>query len=173
MRGAALVAIATLAAAGCSGAPGPIVPGTVTLTLGSADVDGSGFIPLAGDLTLVPGGQGGFHIWLKYRVTGMAPARATVDRQARRASDGTLILTTSGTVDVGEPDAAGYWELPTAVPSFMCPTPIGVSVIDERVTFDVALSDDAGHPLAKATATATVHCPTDGQASHCQAICAG
>ena len=127
------------------------------------------------DATLVPGAQGGFHVWLKYRVAGMAPEKVKVHRESHRVSDDALVLRTDGTQDVGAPAPGndGWWELPQALPSFMCPTPIGINVIDERIVFEVTLSTMDDQPLAKSSAEATVHCPDGTQAPFCAKICSG
>ena len=172
--GAAILAltIGSLSTAGCGGAGSARVD-AVELTLGTAAHDGSGFLPLSGDQTLVEGAQGGFHIWIKYRIAGMGADRLLIDRTARRASDARLILDVpEALIDVGAPSADGYWEIPSALPSFMCPAPIGVSVIDQPIDFDVVLKDQAGTELAHATATATPHCPSDAE-TFCQQICSG
>ena len=114
------------------------------LTLGTAATDGSGFEALGGDATLVPGAQGGFHIWLKYRISGMAPETVKVHRESRRVSDDALVLLADGSVDVGAAGEDGWWQLPAAQPSFMCPTPIGIGVIDERMVFEVTHHDRGG-----------------------------
>ena len=168
------VAVAVMALAGCGG-PGmpPPPPGNVKLTLGSAMLDGSGFVPLAGDQTLVAGAQGGFHVWIKYRVHGMAPATLSVHRTSRRASDGALVLLSDGTVDVGAAGPDGWWELDHALPNFICPTPLGVDVIDQLLDFDVTLHDDQDTIVASTHAEATVHCPAGSDADLCRRICAG
>ncbi|MGZ3425365.1 MAG: hypothetical protein ACXVCV_01895 [Polyangia bacterium] len=172
MRGGALTV--ALLVAGCGGGGTHPPPGDAMLALGGAAAsDGSGFVPLGGDQTLVPGAQGGFHVWLKYRVAGMAPEKVHVHRETRRVSDDALVLLADGTQDVGAADTDGWWELPAALPSFMCPTPIGISVIDERMVFDVTLTTLDGAPLAKSSAEATVHCPTGDQAAFCAHICSG
>ena len=175
MRGPGLLVVALVAVAGCGGTGGmQPPPGDAMLALGGATaVDGSGYVALGGDQTLVPGAQGGFHVWLKYRVAGMAPEKVHVHRETRRVSDDALILLADGTQDVGAVAADGWWELPTALPSFMCPTPIGINVIDERVVFDVTLTTLDGAPLAKSSAEATVHCPGGDQAAFCAHICSG
>ena len=114
----------------------PIPPGMGSITLGTTNHDGSGFVTLEGDQTLVPGAQGGFHVWLKYRVKGMSPGKVMVKRTVRRVSDNPLLLTTEGAQMVGEPAVDGSWELPTAIPSFMCPSPLGVKVFDAPAVFD-------------------------------------
>jgi hypothetical protein len=168
----ALIACAC-ALVGCGGSGQPA--GSAMLTLGTAATDGSGFEALGGDATLVPGAQGGFHIWLKYRISGMAPEAVKVHRESRRVSDDALVLLADGSVDVGAPgpEDGGWWQLPQAQPSFMCPTPIGIGVIDERMVFEVTITTEAGAPLAKSSAEATVHCPDGDQAAFCAKICAG
>ena len=114
----ALIAVAC-ALCGCGGGGVQPPPGDAMLTVGTAAaVDGSGWAELAGDATLVPGAQGGFHIWLKYRVAGMAPEKVKVHRESRRVSDDALVLLTDGTQDVGAAAGDGWWELPAALPSF-------------------------------------------------------
>jgi hypothetical protein len=169
---AARAALVLVLTCGCGGMAPPSHT-AAQVTLGSAAFDGSGFVPLGGDETLVPGAQGGFHIWIKYRVAGMAPQKVRVQRTARRVSDGALVLTTEGTQQIGPPSSAGYWELPTALPSFMCPTPIMVNVIDQRIRFELQLTAEDGTPLADEHGEATVHCPTGDQAAFCQRICSG
>ncbi len=170
----ALIAVAC-ALVGCGGARTmPPPPGDAMLDVGTAAaVDGSGWADLGGDETLVPGAQGGFHIWIKYRVAGMAPTEVKVHRESHRVSDEALVLLTDGTQQVGDAATDGWWELPAALPSFMCPTPIGIDVIDQRIRFDVTLSTMDDQPLAKSSAEATVHCPDGTQAAFCAKICSG
>jgi hypothetical protein len=162
-------------AAGCGGAT--IVhhppPGPGVIDIGTAALDGTGFLPLTGDQTLVPGSQGGFHIWIKYNLKNMGPGRLQVKRTARRVSDDRLLLTADGTVDVGAPGPDGFWDLPNAIPSFMCPSPLGVNIIGEPTVFDVVILDEAGNSLAEGSAEATPLCPTGDQAAFCQQICSG
>ncbi|HEX9101251.1 MAG TPA: hypothetical protein VF997_03570 [Polyangia bacterium] len=165
---------AACALVGCGGGAMKPPPGDAMLALGTAAAsDGSGYAALGGDATLVPGAQGGFHIWLKYRVAGMAPEKVKVHRESHRVSDDALVLLTDGTQDVGAPAGDGWWELPAALPSFMCPTPIGINVIDQRIVFEVTLTTMDDQPLAKSSAEATVHCPDGTQAAFCAKICSG
>ena len=168
----ALIACAC-ALVGCGGAPMQPPPGNAMLALGSAASDGSGFVELGGDATLVPGAQGGFHVWLKWRIQGMAPAKVRVHRESHRVSDDALILRADGTAEVGSPAADGWWELPAAQPSFMCPTPLGISVIDQKIVFDVTVTTEDGASVAKSSAEATVHCPADATGEFCNKICSG
>lgn len=172
MRGPGL--LVALLVAGCGGGGMMPPPGNGMVVLGTATAtDGSGYVALGGDQTLVPGAQGGFHVWLKYRAAGMAPEKVHVHRETHRVSDDALVLLADGTQDVGAAADDGWWELPMALPSFMCPTPIGINVIDERIVFEVTLTTLDGAPLAKSTAEATVHCPAGDQAAFCAKICSG
>ena len=174
----AFVTIAFLCV-GCGGAGTmpPQMMGNFDVQIGTAALDGSGFYPLTGDQPLVAGAQGGFHVWVKWKVEGMAPQQVHVDRKVMRTKDGALILTTTQAIEVGSPESDGWWTLPAAQPSFMCPTPVGISVEDQEVKFDLTLRADAnGEPgalLGDTTATATPRCPTDGEQQFCQNICNG
>jgi hypothetical protein len=147
--------------------------GSMELELGTVDGAGLGFLPLAGDQPLVPGAQGGFHIWVKYRVRGHAARTVMVQRTARRVSDERLILRADGAADLGVPGPDGSWELESPVPSFMCPSPLGVKVFDVPVRFTVQLTDpDTGEVLATGSAQATPRCP-EAYLEFCTRICSG
>ena len=168
----ALVA-AALVGGGCGGSgPGPD-PQPIELTVGGAAQDGSGFVALAGDVTLVPGAQGGFHVWMKYRVTGAPAEMIGLAYTIRRISDGHLVLTATRQQQLGPPGDGGYWELPTAIPAFMCPSPIGVQVRDEPMRFRLDMSTADGAPMASAEAEFTPHCPDGDQSVFCNNICSG
>jgi hypothetical protein len=125
-----------------------------------------------GDKDLIPGAQGGFHVWLKYRVRGMAPGKVKVTRTAHRVSDERALLVTQPTTqELGPANGAGYWELPDAVPSFLCPSPIGVKVVDEPVRFDVVITDENGSQLGQSSTEATPRCNLS--ADFCEKICNG
>jgi hypothetical protein len=161
--------LAALAFAGCGNSPHhPPTPASVAL--GTSAVDGTGFYPLTGEQPLVPGSQGGFHVWLKFRVEGMAPGSARVHRTARRVSDDRLLLTAESVEELGAPDGSGWWETPKAVPNFMCPPPIGVEIIGQPVVFDVAVHALDGALLAEGSAEATPYCQ-DGD-TYCPHRCA-
>lgn len=137
------------------------------------------------EVELASGAQGGFHVWVKYRITGLG-GRVRVNRIAERiGSDGTRqrVLTAPSTViDLGTLAAEGvtYWESADPIPSFMCPTPIGVSVLDAPIQLDVSVesAEPVGAPgaaLARATVTLRPHCPPLGDTTRdfCLQICQG
>ncbi len=167
MRSAVLIA---LLLGGCDG---PSAVGAGALSLGGTALDGSGFLPLTGDQALVPGSQGGFHVWLKFRLRGVAASKIGVRRTARRSSDDRLLLQSEGTVEVGEPDGEGVWQIPTPFATFLCPSPLGVDIIDTPVRFRVVITHEDGTPIDEAESEATPRCPTDAQAQFCQSICSG
>ncbi len=165
-----LIVALALGGAGCGGATA-ITDGV--LSLGGTAVDGSGFVPLTGDQELVSGSQGGFHVWLKFRIRGMQPEPVTVRRTARRISDNRLLLQAEGPFEVGAANDAGTWELPSPIPTFLCPSPLGVDIIGQPVRFRVELAGPSGAMIDVAESNATPRCPTDNQAPFCQQICSG
>ncbi len=166
------LALALCLAAACGG-PGPPDSGNtgVELTLGSALADGTGFAAMPAEATLVPGAQGGFHVWLSYRVKG-AEGSLKAAHTVRREDDGKLLSRGERRLDVTAVEA-GWWQSETATPAFLCPTPLGVSVIDVDVVFEVTLLDAAANELVKQQVKTKLKCPTDAQADFCQRICKG
>ncbi len=143
----------------CGGAASPI-----SLELSGANDDGSGFLALGGDAHLVRGAQGGFHVWLKYRVKGLPDEQVHVIRSAVR-SDGKTVLNALPLVQTVAPDFESE-----AMPSFMCPTPIGVQVYDQTIELKLELRDDHA-AIADASATVIPRCAQDDD--FCRRICGG
>ena len=157
--------------AGCSAAPPPADhPRTDLAPAPTAEMS---LLALADgqDATLVEGAQGGFHVGLSYAVRGAAGS-FTLERNARRVSDGAVVLRYRGAIDVGAPDADGWWTVPSPIPMFMCPTPIGISVVDEPIKLSLRLLDDADVELARTEVTVVPRCP-DAQRDFCTRICTG
>ena len=144
---------------GCSGSPPPV--GEAMLTLGQ--LDGS-FLPYVDgqDVTLVAGAQGGFHVWMSSQLDHTG--EAMLERTAHRVSDDALILRTTS---VAELDGGPAQPLPM----FMCPAPVGISVIDQPIEYELRFSDDNGE-IARGSVRLVPHCPTD-QLEFCQRICSG
>jgi hypothetical protein len=166
--------VAVLASAGCGNGTAR-VSGDLGIQLGGASADGSGFVALEGDVFLVPGAQGGFHVWMKYRVVGAGVEMVRIAYTARRISDGRLILSGGRMQEIGLGGPEGYWESPSAIPAFMCPSPLGVQVRDEPIRFglEIFTPEPGGRSLASGTAEATPHCPEGEQAVFCVRICSG
>lgn len=124
------------------------------------------------DDTLVEGAQGGFHVWMQYAVRDLPAATYTLERSARRVSDGAVVLVYRGDVDIGASAADGWWTAPAPIPMFMCPSPIGITVVDVPIEFTLRLvgADDAER--ARAAITLVPRCP-DAQRAFCTRICTG
>jgi hypothetical protein len=172
MRAHEIFAAYVIGVAACSGAAPPPPVSSVALVLGAPTAAG-GFAPLAAgqDVTLVEGAQGGFHVWMKYRARGMSAQPTELERTAHRASDGVVVLRTMSVADVGAPDADGWFESPDALPMFMCPTPIGISIVDQPITFELRFVD-AGQTVVEQSIELVPRCPDAGR-DLCQRICTG
>ena len=170
-----LGALLTAAAPGCGGEGDPVDPGPSDLQAGTARTDGTGFVEIAdgADAELVAGAQGGFHVWVNYRVIG-ASGPLDLVREARRTEDGAAILVNAEVpVDVPDDAMLDWWESPTAVPSFMCPTPIGVAVVDHEVRIQIRLLSETDELLGEDTVTVVPRCPTGDNEEWCYRICSG
>ena len=159
-----------LIALGCAPTPPPATPAPI------ASPPPPGTLRLVGmtdgqDAILIEGAQGGFHVWMQYAVRDVAGS-VTLERTAHRQGDGAIVLRYRGQVDVGAPDADGWWTAPAAIPMFMCPSPIGLSVVDVPIEFELRMLGDADVELARAAITLVPRCP-DGQRDFCTRICTG
>jgi len=159
--------------AGCAPSRPPPAPPTTATPIASAPAT----LAIQGysdgqDVTLVEGAQGGFHVWMQYAVQGLQPGTVTLERSATRASDGAVVLVYRGDVDVGAPDAGGWWTAPAPIPMFMCPSPIGIGVIDTPIDYALRLLGDGDVELGRAAISLVPHCPED-QADFCTRICSG
>jgi hypothetical protein len=114
------------------------------------------------DVTLVAGAQGGFHVWLAFQMAPALSGDAMLERTAHRASDEQLILRTQGQIALDSSEA---------LPMFMCPAPVGISVIDQPIEYRLRFTSASGE-LASGTITLVPHCPSD-QLEFCQRICNG
>lgn len=171
------LAAACSAWAGCGAQPPPMM-GLTGVTLGGSTATNGAFVPLVDgqDAPLIPGAQGGFHVWMRYRLTGLSPGTYRVARIAHRVSDGQIVLRIPpDSVDVGAPDANGYWESPMSLPMFMCPSPIGIQVVDEQIRYEIDVLDDSGkQTLSSGQVIMVPRCPSDPQQhDFCYRICTG
>ena len=167
-----LILVTLLAGCGPSPAPNGPVPDLAPAPTGQMSVlmltDGQ-------DATLVEGAQGGFHVWMQYAVRGLPAGSVTLERSAHRVSDGAVVLVYRGDVDLGAPapdDPDGWWTAPQPIPMFMCPSPIGISVVDVPIEFTLRLLGAGDAELARAAITLVPRCP-DAQRDFCTRICTG
>lgn len=131
-----------------------------------------------GPAELVPGAQGGFHVWLLYRIGGNnVPQQVQVQRIADRIAQGGTrqrVLTVNTQLEL---PAQPLWESPMPQPSFMCPTPLGVNILDAPVELEVHISEakQGGMLLCAARVLFQPVCPppTDPLHDRCLAICQG
>lgn len=170
-RSHVFVAAIALLVTGCGGPSMPLGPGQ--LTLSSVGADGTP-LPLTDgqNVTLVEGAQGGFHVWMRFRAHDVPVGAMTVERTAHRLADDQLVLRSMMDMTVGAPDSAGDWAPIDPLPMFMCPSPIGLSVVDQPIVFRIALTDGNGADLAASEVTLVPHCP-DAQRAFCERICTG
>lgn len=185
MRGTGIIGIIAIAAAGLlsSAACTAQVPDTADagisgdgeLALGSAAADGTGWIEVADgtEVELIPGAQGGFHVWINIAVRGIS-GELYIERSARRASDGTLVFRGLRQPIEVPPEAADeWWQSPAAAPAFMCPSPIGIQVNDQELVFQVSLYSEDDIELATDQLILLPRCPGGDQSRFCLDICSG
>ncbi len=177
MHRASHIGLVVLAALswGCAGDELPEPSGDAELVIGGADASGTGFIALddGAEVELIPGGQGGFHVWIGMEVSGAA-GQLYLERDARRVEDDTLVLRAiRQAVDVPDDAMVDWWRKPDAVPSFMCPSPLGVQVFDREIEFRVWLTDEDGTTLGEDSISLVPRCPEGDQHDFCVEICSG
>lgn len=160
--------VAVLLLTGCTGNVQKPPPEAV-LVLGDQNGD-----PYADgqDVTLVAGAQGGFHIWLDYHVTGMPPGQVVLERTAHRLSDDQIVLRSSTSLELAQPDDQGWVWAPMPLPMFMCPAPVGLNIIDEPIELRLRFTTRDGTELATQSSTVVPHCPDEAR-DFCQRICSG
>ena len=110
---------------------------------------------------------------MRYAIAGLpSGANIKVERLAHRLSDGAVVLRFDSAEVVGTPDAGG-WYRSYSFPMFMCPTPIGISVVDTPIVYELRVSDENGtFELAHASITLVPHC-SDVRRDLCTRICTG
>jgi hypothetical protein len=135
-----LLAIALAAASACTPEPppDPPPPGEERIEIGV--MRGDAFVALSDgdDVDLIAGAQGGFHVELAARVEGMV-GEVEVERVARRADTQALVARSAFSSSV-MPDGL----LDRALPVFLCPAPVGVSIADETLDVTYTIGDAIG-----------------------------
>ena len=151
--------------------------GNATLITGTSNFDGSGHVTIQDgqDVTLVPGAQGGFHVWLSIRIKD-ASGKLYLDREARRTSDQKLILRgQQQLIEVPNKSSTNdeWYQIPDPLPAFMCPSPIGIQVFDDQITFKVILRNEDEEIIAEDEVTLMPRCPEKEHRDFCMSICQG
>lgn len=139
------------------------------LELGGVGPDG-GFVTLPAETEATAGAQGGFHIPVMYRITGEALPGVVFEHRIRRTRDDTLVSKGNRTWDVVPVGSGESWTPTGAVIIFLCPTPVGVNVVGEELTFQVTATR-GGELLGTAEARSVFRC-TAGD-TFCESICKG
>lgn len=152
-----------------AGPDGPAQWGENAVEIGTTP-DGLTFKAMPADLELHPGAQGGFHVPISYRVLGRTEPDAVFEHKVRRVKDNVLVSRGTRSFDVA-PDG-GVWTPDYEITVFLCPTPVGITVQDEEVVFEVrATRMTSGALLGVGTARTTLRCPAGN--SFCASICKG
>ena len=126
-----------------------------------------------GGVLLSPGAQGGFHVWTAPRFKG-AMGTLYLDRQARRVEDGLLVLRASRMVlEVPEDALESWWREEQAIPSFMCPPPLGVQIYDSQIEFTFEMRNEDEELLASDSLILTPRCPQGDEGLFCRSTCEG
>ena len=152
--------------------PDPVFDAKLQIGLAASGSEGFVSVEDGSEATLQRGAQGGFHVWTAPRFQG-AMGTVYLDRQARRAEDDVLVLRAARLViDIPEDAMNSWWHQDEAIPSFMCPTPIGVQVFDTAIDFSFELRSEDEELLATDTITLVPRCPDDAL-EFCHSICGG
>jgi|GEM_PF-2501530 len=174
---------------GCSGDPptdlpdaGPdtpdAAPNAIEVIVGGADRDGLGYVELTDgqDVELRPGAQGGFHVWINPELRGMS-GDLFVEREARRESDGQLVLAaTRNLLVVPEEAENDFWHDERGAAAFMCPAPVGIQIYDTPLRITVRITngerDDEREVFGEGSVIVVPQCPAD-DLEFCENICSG
>ncbi len=159
----------------CGGEP----PITNEIQVGGGADDGSpGFVSLndGANITLQPGSQGGFHVYINVRMNeGLMGSfdRMVLDRKARRV-DTEQLVSKSNTDPMMVPAMEdGLVETAKSIPLFMCPTPVGIAVQDREIELEVTATDVADGAGPRTTLRFVPKCPSGPQKEFCERICNG
>lgn len=169
------IALIVLMASGCDMEEPMIEPPSTNLQVGIAELDGLGFVPVVDgeDFVLQSGAQGGFHVWVNVQVHGLA-GEFYIERDARRVTDDVLVSRAIPQyINIADDAMDAWWDHPEGMPSFMCPSPIGIKVFDEELYFEVRITDDQDEVVAEDQMVLRVRCPEGMQAEFCREICSG
>jgi hypothetical protein len=143
--------------------------GALHFDIGTADVANNlAYSAMTPQVAGQSGAQGGFHVYLMYRLPEGGVGSITFNHQARLASNGTLVSRGSRTYDLGSAPLSN-WTSPDPVRVFMCPTPVGVNIVGQALTLEVTATDDSGAQLGVSNTQTTFTCSS----SYCESTCKG
>lgn len=163
----ALLSSACRIVGGQDGGTGNPDGGKLVFDVGTADLDSFAYMPMTAQVVGQSGAQGGFHVYLMYRLAEGGAGSITFSHQARLASNGTLVSRGSRTFDLGGPQSS--WTSPEPVRVFMCPTPLGVDIVGQALTIEVTATDDSGAELGVSKVQTTFTCSSE----YCESTCKG
>ena len=125
------------------------------------------------DLVLEVGPQGGFHMWLHLRASGLCldglqatpEAKTTAAELVASRADVPLSL-----VDLAEPSGWSGTAMPERL--ILCQPPFGIDVIDQPIDISVRVQDQLGR-TATDSRRLVVRCPTSNQSvlATCKFVC--
>lgn len=142
--------------------------GSLAFDIGTVGDDGVGYAPMPTQLFGEPGSQGGFHVSVSYRLPEGGVGSITFSHAVRRSSDGVLVSRGSRVFDLGNASEQA-WTAPEAVRVFMCPTPLGVDIVNQALRVEVTAADASGRVLGVSQAQTTFKCSS----SYCTSSCTG
>ena len=142
--------------------------GDPAIELGTSDADAEAFVPLreGDDVSLHAGVQGGAHLWLHARVTGLCADRALVDRRVLHAESGATLVAGRGTVGLVE-TPEGLVELEQPIRMVLCPPPAGRAIQDEALRVVVS-TEDADGRRADVTLGIVARCDDEACVAFCR-----
>ncbi len=169
------LALASLIFLACSGGAEEEVILIADMEIGVSVNESEGFLAIddGTEVMLGAGAQGGYHVWTAPRFRGAA-GTLYLDRTARRVSDGALMLRASRLViDVPEDAMSGWWREQQAIPSFMCPAPVGIDAFDIEVEFSFELRNEDEELLATDSLIVIPKCESGEAGEFCRSVCSG
>ena len=185
MKRSSLLIAATTMMIGCGEPPSP--PANQDLIIGTASEDASTFVPVEDGerLTLLPGAQGGFHVFVRVRLgrdyVEQLGSEWILKREARRADTSELVsraeqrvtTTGNGLRMVPTDEDPDVFETNRTMLLFLCPTPVGIGIRDQMLRLEVTASSDGNGPGPQGTLLFQPECPESDQRVFCESICSG
>src|SRR5262249_31177893 len=135
------------------------------------------FAPLSPNqnVPLTFGQQQGFHVWTNLRARNLCFEQVTFKRTATAVATGQILSTSQEQlplVPAQDPALAqaGWGQLPTSVPTFLCPNPGGYSIPHQQIELRVDIQDQMGR-MATAKQTVVPFCPMTSIQATCERQC--